>query len=108
MQCQSVRAGWAKNSSTPVVPYADSSIEQGIAGWAVASGVATLARRHPLTVEGEEIGSFDLVVACSPGADTYDVSYIERRHRGEQTPLPAAIDSISLRVGSNSAMLKVV
>lgn len=72
------------------------------------SGVATLARRHPLTVEGEEIGSFDLVVACSPGADTYDVSYIERRHRGEQTPLPAAIDSISLRVGSNSAMLKVV
>lgn len=72
------------------------------------SGVATLARRHPLTAEGEEIGSFDLVVACSPGADTYDVSYIERRHRGEQTPLPAAIDSISLRVGSNSAMLKVV
>jgi hypothetical protein len=72
------------------------------------SGVATLARRHPLTVEGEEIGSFDLVVACSPGADTYDVSYIERRHRGEQTPLPAAVDSISLRVGSNSAMLKVV
>jgi len=72
------------------------------------SGVATLARRHPLTVEGEEIGSFDLVVACSPGADTYDVSYIERRHRGEQTPLPAAIESISLRVGSNSAALKVV
>jgi len=72
------------------------------------AGLATLARRHPLTVEGEEIGSFDLVVACSPGVDTYDVSYIERRHRGEQTPLPAAIGSISLRVGSNSAVLKVV
>ena len=72
------------------------------------AGVATLARRHPLTVEGEEIGSFDLVVACSPGADSYDVSYVERRHRGEQTPLPAALDSISLRVGSNSAVLKVV
>ena len=72
------------------------------------AGVATLARRHPLTVEGEEIGSFDLVVACSPGADSYDVSYVERRHRGEQTPLPAAIDSISLRVGSNTATLKVV
>ena len=69
---------------------------------------AVLARRHPLTLEGEEIGSFDLVVACSPGADSYDVSYVERRHRGEQTPLPAAIDSISLRVGSNSAVLKVI
>ena len=72
------------------------------------AGLATLARRHPLTVEGEEIGSFDLVVACSPGADSYDVSYVERRHRGEQTSLPAALDSISLRVGSNSAALKVV
>ena len=72
------------------------------------AGLATLARRHPLTVEGEEIGSFDLVVACSPGADSYDVTYVERRHRGEQTPLPAAIDSISLRVGSNTATLKVV
>ena len=72
------------------------------------AGTATLARRHPLTVEGEEIGSFDLVVACSPGADSYDVSYVERRHRGEQIALPAAIESISLRVGSNSAALKVV
>jgi len=72
------------------------------------AGLVTLARRHPLTVEGEEIGSFDLVVACSPGADSYDVSYVERRHRGEQTSLPAAIDSITLRVGSNSAVLKIV
>ncbi|MFZ1064860.1 MAG: hypothetical protein WAN42_05050, partial [Pseudolabrys sp.] len=44
--------------------------------WALVdrSGVATLARRHPLTVEGEEIGSFDLVVACVAGGDSYDVS----------------------------------
>ena len=30
-----------------VVPYADSSIEQGIAGWTVSAGVATLARTTP-------------------------------------------------------------
>ncbi|HZP70945.1 MAG TPA: hypothetical protein VFB29_13455 [Pseudolabrys sp.] len=72
------------------------------------SGVATLARRHPLTVEGEEIGSFDLIVACGSASGTYDVSYIERRHRGEQLTLPAAPDSISLRVGNNSAALRVV
>jgi hypothetical protein len=78
--------------------------------WALVdrSGVATLARRHPLTVEGEEIGSFDLVVACVAGGEGYDVSYIERRHGGEQKPLPSALDTISLRVGSNSATLKVV
>jgi hypothetical protein len=67
-----------------------------------------LARRHPLTVEGEEIGSFDLVVACVPGGDGYDVSYIERRHAAEQKPLPDVLGTISLRVGSNSATLKVV
>ena len=78
--------------------------------WALVdrSGVATLARRHPLTVEGEEIGSFDLVVACVAGGDGYDVSYIERRHGVEQKPLPNALETISLRVGGNSASLKVV
>src|SRR5215475_9371280 len=78
--------------------------------WALVdrSGVATLARRHPLTVEGEEIGSFDLVVACAAGGDGYDVTYIERRHSAEQKPLPDALASISLRVGSNFVGLKVV
>ena len=78
--------------------------------WALVdrSGVATLARRHPLTVEGEEIGSFDLVVACVAGGDGYNVSYMERRHDAEQKPLPDALDAISLRVGSNTAVLKVV
>ena len=78
--------------------------------WALVdrSGVATLARRHPLTVEGEEIGSFDLVVACVPGGESYDLSYIERRHTGEQKPLPEALGTISIKVGSSSATLKVV
>ncbi|MFJ8594884.1 hypothetical protein [Streptomyces sp. NPDC093598] len=30
-----------------VVPYADGSFEQGVAGWTVASGVATIARTSP-------------------------------------------------------------
>jgi len=78
--------------------------------WAIVdrSGVATLARRHPLTVESEEIGSFDLVVACVPGGDGYDVSYIERRRPAEHKALPDALGTVSLRVGSNSATLKVV
>jgi len=78
--------------------------------WALVdrSGVTTLARRHPLTVEGEEIGVFDLVVACVAGGDGYEVSYTERRHSAEQYPLPDSLGTISLRVGSNSAVLKVV
>jgi hypothetical protein len=78
--------------------------------WALVdnSGVATLARRHPLTVEGEDIGSFDLVVACVAGSEGYEVSYIERRHGGEQAQLADALGAINLRVGSNAAELKVV
>ena len=35
-------------------------------GWAMVerAGASMLARRHPLTIEGDEIGSFDLVLAC--------------------------------------------
>jgi len=78
--------------------------------WALVdrAGVATLARRHPLTFEGEEIGSFDLVVACVAGGETYDVSYIERRHSIDQKPLPDTLNVISLRVGTHTATLKVV
>ena len=78
--------------------------------WALVdrSGIATLARRHPLTIEGEEIGSFDLVVTCATGGDSYEVSYIERRHGTEQYPLPDVLVAISLRVGGNSSALKVV
>ena len=58
--------------------------------WAMVdrSGTATLARHHPLTVEGETIGSFDLSVTCGSDSATYDVSYRERRRSGEQMPVP--------------------
>jgi hypothetical protein len=78
--------------------------------WAMIDnkGVAALARRHPLTISGEDIGSFDLKVACGATPDGYDVSYIERRRVGRDTPLPEQLDSISLTAGGARASLKVV
>jgi hypothetical protein len=77
--------------------------------WAMIdrAGVASLARRHPLTVEGDDIGSFDMVVACGPGPDSFDLSYVERRHSGDHTQLPNKLDSVSLRVGRSEAALKI-
>ncbi len=113
-----VAAATVATSSPGLVPQPVSRATSGLQAapiseqrWSLVdrAGVATLARRHPLTVEGEEIGSFDLVVACSLGVLTATTSVTsERRHRGEQIPIPSALDSISLRVGSNSAALKVV
>lgn len=78
--------------------------------WAMVdrAGTAALARRHPLTVEGEDIGSFDLVLACGgEGTSSYDVSYIETRHSGEQIPVPASLSKVTMRIGSTALALKV-
>ena len=79
--------------------------------WAMVDrdGIASLARRQPLTVEGEDIGSFDLMLACgTAGGDSYDVSYVERRHNGDRIQVPAELVAVTLTVGRMSASLKVV
>jgi hypothetical protein len=69
--------------------------------WAMVDrvGMAALARHHPLTVEGEDIGSFDLMVACGAGGASYDVTYVERRHSSENIALPTELGAVTLRVG---------
>jgi hypothetical protein len=47
-----------------VVPYADGSFEQGVAGWTVASGVATIARTSPWGDSSFE-GAYSLAVTSS-------------------------------------------
>jgi hypothetical protein len=77
--------------------------------WAMIdrAGVAALARRQPLTVEGEDIGSFDLMLACGSG-DSYDVSYVERRHDSGRIRVPTELGAVTMTVGRMSAALKVV
>lgn len=76
--------------------------------WAMIdrAGTAVLARRHPLTIEGENIGSFDLMVAC--GAAGYDVSYIERRHIGVRALPARKVGTVTVAAGRSVAKLKVV
>lgn len=77
--------------------------------WAMIerAGAATLARRHPLTVEGVPIGSFDLAVSCGDG-DQFDLRYVEHRTAGERTALPDRLNDVSLRVGRTIVDLKLV
>jgi hypothetical protein len=78
--------------------------------WGVVdhSGVTTLARRYPLTLKGEEIGGFDLLVSCSGSKGGYDALYIEHRHEGDELALPKVVQSVSLRAAGQEAALKVV
>ena len=79
-------------------------------GWSILekSGRPMLARRHPLTIEGEEIGSFDLIFACSGNASSYTASYTETRKRPGAKRTPVALKDVALAVGRDSAVLRVV
>ncbi len=71
------------------------------------SGASALARRHPLTLEGEEIGRFDLVVTCA-GADAYGINYTEKRFGPDGKSAVLPVGAVTLRVGGQVATLKVV
>jgi hypothetical protein len=53
--------------------------------WAYAerAGLRGLARRHPLTVEGDDIGSFEVLFACGDAPNAYTLHYTEKRRQGE-------------------------
>jgi hypothetical protein len=50
-------------------------------GWTVVDrrGQRTLVRQHPITIEGAEIGTFEIAFTCGDKPDAYQVSYRERR-----------------------------
>ncbi len=56
--------------------------------WTIAerSGRAVLARSHPLTVEGDEIGTFELVLSCGPSGQDYALTYSEQRRAAGGAP----------------------
>src|SRR5581483_5349008 len=62
------QASAAPGASRKIVRSATNG-ERG-SGLAENAGLTTLARRHPLTLEGDELGTFDLSFACGASADS--------------------------------------
>jgi hypothetical protein len=79
-------------------------------GWTLLekSGRPMLGRRHPLTSEGEEIGSFDMIFACGGSANSYTVTYTETRRRPGSRRIPVALKDVSIGAGREQAVLRVV
>jgi hypothetical protein len=79
-------------------------------GWAMipAGGGenAALGRTHPLTVEGEDIGVFELGFACGEAGRDVIVSYTEQR-RAEDGKMPAAVTEIEMTIGGKTVPLKI-
>jgi hypothetical protein len=82
--------------------------------WAlqVSSDRAKIGRVHPLTVEGDEIGTFEINLTCDEGSRDYALSYIEQRRAPETARdsgrAPLAPTSIELSVSGKSIPLKIV
>jgi hypothetical protein len=67
-----------------------------------------IGRTHPLTVEGEDIGGFELSLSCDDTSRDYVVSYVEQRRGAEAGRMPAAPTAVEMTLGGKSMPLKVV
>jgi hypothetical protein len=78
--------------------------------WVIAdrSGRATLSRKHPLTIEGEDIGMFELMLACGDSAKDYAVTYTEQRRADGAGRKPQALTDVEISVAGKTVQLKVV
>jgi hypothetical protein len=74
------------------------------------AGRVTLSRKHPLTVEGDEIGSFELAFGCGDAGKDFTVSYTEQRRgmEGDLRRAPEALTDVEISLLGRSVALKVV
>jgi hypothetical protein len=78
-------------------------------GWltAMRGGQAVLTRSHPLTLEGERIGSFSLLVSCGAAPDTFTLTYRELRSGPADRGIPRSITQIALVLDEHLQPLKI-
>jgi hypothetical protein len=78
-------------------------------GWVTTAraGQPVLARTHPLTLEGERIGTFSLLVACGTAPDTFTLTYRELRSGPADRGLPRSVTQVALLVDEHLQPLKI-
>jgi hypothetical protein len=78
--------------------------------WMIVAGAdrPVLARKHPLTVEGEDIGTFELRLACGDTPKEYAVTYVEHRRGRDNGRVPKALTEVELAFAGKSVPLKIV
>ena len=76
-------------------------------GWTVVEDarVHTMVRNHPLTIEGEAVGQFELSLACGGEAGSYTVAYRETRALNDADDAAARLKDVTLWLGGERAML---
>ncbi len=98
-----------KTAAGPTPPDDEPPLQSNGRGWVTAQrgGQPVLARSHPLTLEGERIGSFSLVVSCGAASDTFTLTYREQRSGPADRGLPRSITQVALVVDEHLQPLKI-
>jgi hypothetical protein len=94
--------------SLPAPPLNGTSTVSLQQGWTLVeqAGRHVLARRHPLTIEGQEIGSFEISFACGDRADVYQIAYLDKR-KSEVDSKIGHLETVGIIVGKERVLLKL-
>jgi len=100
----------AKTAAGPA-PADDGTLQVAIngRGWVTTTraGQPVLARAHPLTLEGERIGSFALLIACGATPETFTLTYRELRSGPADRGLPRNVSQVALVIDEHLQPLKI-
>lgn len=103
-------AAVVKTAAGPTLPDEETpQVPPGGRGWItiLRAGQSVLARTHPLTLEGERIGSFSLFIACGATPDTFTLTYRELRSGLVDRGLPRSITQVALLLDDHFQQLKI-
>lgn len=79
-------------------------------GWNLAEEAAApmrLVRRHVLTIEGEEIGQFELTLVCGEPGGAFQLAYADTRPVTSAMPAAPRLADVSLWLGGERLSLSV-
>ena len=71
------------------------------------TGQLAIVRRHPITFEGEKIGTFDLSFSCG-SADQYVVTYDEALDAPKNGVASRSLRNVELKLGDKSVALRML
>lgn len=80
-------------------------------GWTIVErqGHRALARQHPMTIEGKEIGTFEIAFTCSDKPDIYRVNYVEKRIvRNALSGLTDRLEAVGISIRQDNNFLRTL
>ncbi len=72
------------------------------------AGRLVLSRKHPLTVEGDDIGWFELAFGCGEPGKDYTVTYVEQRRGSDAGRAPESLTEVELALSGKTLTLPIV